>query len=135
MTAQSIEALEKSLFIYRARCFRVVDGDTLDLNIDLGMGIHNYQRVRLQGVNTPETYGVKKNSEEWQAGHKATARVKELLWDGTNSSPKDLWISTHKDKTGKYGRYLATVWFEMNEVLTCLNELLVDEGLAETAGY
>jgi micrococcal nuclease len=140
MTLQSKEGLTKddlelSLFTYVARCFRVVDGDTLDLNIDLGMGVHNYQRVRLYGIDTPETYGVKKDSEEWQAGQKATARVKELVWDGTNSTPRDLWIETHKDKTGKYGRYLATIWLEMGDDLVCLNTTLVAEGLAVEATY
>jgi len=117
------------LYTYKALCRRVVDGDTLDLDIDLGLDAHRYERVRLFGIDTPETYGVKKDSEEYQAGMKAKGRVAELV------TSRELWVRTHQDKTGKYGRYLATVWVVVDDALVCVNKLLVTEGLAEYRSY
>ncbi len=56
---------------YKAKLIKVVDGDTLDVQIDLGFNIFQNIRVRLLGVNTPETYGVKKESIEYKKGMKA----------------------------------------------------------------
>jgi micrococcal nuclease len=105
----------------------------LDLDIDLGLGVHNYQRVRLLGVDAPETYGVKKDSEEYAAGVKAKQAVE--TWLGSLGDPRPLWVSTQKDKTGKYGRYLATIWFELEGEVINLNEYLVREGLAVAKTY
>jgi len=117
---------ETELYWYVAECVRVVDGDTVDLMFDLGMNTHRKERVRLYGINTPEVYGVKKESEEYANGMKASVRVKELI------EGKTLWVRTIKDSRGKYGRYLAIVYFEENK---CLNDLLVEEGLAEAKDY
>lgn len=123
------QAFQISLYTYKALCRRVVDGDTVDLDIDLGLDAHRYERVRLFGIDTPETYGVKKDSEEYQAGMKAKARVAELI------TSRELWIDTRQDKTGKYGRYLATIWVVVDDALVCVNRLLVEEGLAEYRSY
>ena len=69
------------LYRYSARCSRVVDGDTLDLDIDLGFGMHFFERVRLFGIDTPETFGVKKDSDEYARGKAAADRVRELVED------------------------------------------------------
>lgn len=118
------------LYWYVATCTRVVDGDTLDLDFDLGMNVHVKERIRLFGVDTPEVYGVKKESEEYALGKKASNRVKELV------EGKEVWVNTKKDKKGKYGRYLAIVFFEDEEGNNqSLSELLVKEGLAEVKEY
>ena len=127
------DILESHLYAYRAKCLKVVDGDTLDLDIDLGMGVHNHQRVRLYGINPPETYGVKKGSPEHTAGAEATSVVVGLLFN--EGSPVDLWIETHKDKKGKYGRYLAIIWLELDGEVINLNRHLVKEGLAQEKTY
>ena len=57
---------------YRAKLVRVVDGDTIDLDIDLGFYIRITERVRLEGVNTPEIFRVKKESEEYKRGHRCS---------------------------------------------------------------
>lgn len=125
---------DKQLYTYKATCRRVVDGDTLDLDIDLGLKVHSHERVRLHGIDTPETYGVKKDSEEYAAGVKAKNRVEELLRPG--GEPVDLMVETRKDKTGKYGRYLVLVWLVVTgEEFICLNEMLVTEGLAVHRSY
>jgi len=105
-----------SLYGYLARVLRVVDSDTLDLSVDLGMNVHVTERARLLGVNGPETYGVKKDSAEYAAG----IELKEWLMTelGAAFDPKghpidtdvDVRIITTKDKKGKYGRYLVELF-------------------------
>ena len=53
------------MYQYKAKVERIVDGDTIDVVIDLGFKITTNQRIRLAGINTPETYNVKKDSEEY----------------------------------------------------------------------
>lgn len=110
---------------YKAECLRVVDGDTIDLRVDLGMKIEHRVRVRLQGINTPETYGVKKDSEEYKLGLAAKERLIELIMG------KSLTVVTEKDKTGKYGRYIATIYVDEVDV----NDTLVKEGHAKEVTY
>ena len=129
MPEPTIETMNQTLFTYRATCMRVVDGDTVDLNVDLGLRVHQHARFRLFGIDTPETYGVKKDSEEYKAGLAAKSRLAELIVG------KELWIDTHKDETGKYGRWLATVWVVLDKEVTNINELLVEEGHAEERSY
>ena len=137
----TVDDLEMSLYTYKAKCRRVVDGDTLDLELDLGLKAFRHERVRLYGLDTPETYGVKKDSEEYRAGQAAAAFVTNRVFHaGSPTTPKDLWVETHKDSTGKYGRYLATIWYtELDEdgvvVLRCLNDELVNNGHAEHRSY
>ena len=109
------------MYEYKAKLIRVIDGDTVDFDIDLGFDSHLYARVRLLGINTPETYGVKKATEEYVTGMQAKNFVVDFL------SGKEILIKTEKDKTGKYGRYLATVYVDG----VSLNQKLLDEGLAE----
>lgn len=111
------------LYWYSAVCNRVVDGDTLDLTFDLGMHVHIKERVRVYGIDTPEIYGVKKDSEEYERGCLASARVKELI------EGKRIWVNTKKDK---YGRYLAIIFYEDdNGASRSLAQTLVAEGLAK----
>lgn len=114
------------MYEYEAICERVVDGDTVDLAIDLGLNVWVKERVRLHGIDTPETFGVKKGSAEYEAGKKATARVQELILN------RMVRVETIKDRKGKYGRYIARIWLLDG---TCLNSLLVSEGLAVEKEY
>lgn len=115
--------MDKNLYWYKALCKSVIDGDTLDLEIDLGMNIFIRERVRLAEINTSEIFGVKVGSDEYNAGLKSKARVEELALS------KTVFILTIKDKKEKYGRYLAKVYLEDG---TCLNDLLLAEGLAKS---
>ena len=74
------------------------------------------QKARLLGINTPEARG-----KEREAGLVSRDRLRELI-DG-----KDIIVATHKDKGGKYGRLLATIFLDGVNV----NQQLIDEGLAE----
>lgn len=128
------------MYQYNAIIQRVVDGDTLEIAIDLGLSvwIHD-EKIRLYGINTPEVYGVKKGSPEWKTGEKASDFVKSVL-----KEKDEIIIETIKDKKEKFGRYLAVVYAKFNtEVFSgltgirnlgdyyCLNDILVAKGLAE----
>ena len=116
------------MYKYKAKVDRVVDGDTFDIVIDLGFKITTHQRIRLQGINTPETYNVKKGSEEYEKGMAA----KNFAIQRIEANNFEASIETEKD-TGKFGRYIATVWLADNEI--SLNDELVQKGFAEVANY
>lgn len=108
-------------YCYKAICTRVIDGDTCEFLIQLGFGVMKKDRFRTLGINTPETYGVKKTSIEYQLGSLAKEWLKARI------EGKEVIIKTHKDKQGKYGRYLCEIFLdEVN-----IGELMVTEGLAE----
>lgn len=115
---------------YTATKVRVVDGDTIDLDVDLGFQVHLKVRVRLKGVNTPEIYGIDKESEEYAEGIRAKRFVE--LWFETHA--EELILRTEKDRRGKYGRWIGTVWpttdgeWEDEESGRSLNDRLRDEG-------
>ena len=89
-------------YIRRAKIVRLVDGDTVDVDIDLGMAITTRQRLRLFGINTPEVRGPEK-----VAGHAAPQHLADLLVRYRHEGEWDIVVQTRKDKRGKYGRYLA----------------------------
>lgn len=116
------------MYKYKARVDRIVDGDTMDVIIDLGFKVTTHQRIRLQGINTPETYSVKKDSEEYKKGMAA----KNFVIQRIEANNFEALVETEKD-TGKYGRYIATVWLADNPV--SLNDELVEKGFAKVAHY
>ena len=105
------------MYEYAATVRRVVDGDTLDVEIDLGLEIRLRTRLRLAGVNTPEL-----DTIEGQ-------QVKEKLESIFSANPSVV-VRTIKDRKEKYGRYLATVLCSDG---TFLNEWLVQSGFADRA--
>jgi len=111
-----------SLYNYRANVVGVYDGDSVTLDIDLGLGVWSKgQKCRLAGINTPEI-----RAEERPEALKAKQRLCELILG------KQVAISTEKDKTGKYGRWLVTIWdLDSDGVWTNINDLLLLEGYAE----
>ena len=100
------------LWQYRADIERVVDGDTLDLVIDLGFGINlsgDEARVRLLDIDTAETYGVRKESDEYRTGQEHKAFVEEWVSQAGNIE-WPFYVETRKDdERGKYGRWLAVI--------------------------
>ena len=104
------------LYQYKAKLIRVVDGDTIDFEVDLGFRVKKDVRVRLVGVNTPEIYSVKKDSEEYQEGMKAKQFVENWIENNKNEDGY-IRLATLKGKTGKYGRWLADVGSLKNENL------------------
>lgn len=108
-------------YVYRAHIISVYDGDTVRANIDLGFNIFmNDQVLRLCGIDTPEVSG-----EEREQGLKIRDYVRDLILD------KDVIIKTYKDSKGKYGRWLADIYYYTKSGQVNLNEELVKKGLAE----
>ena len=105
---------------------RVVDGDTIDVTIDLGFDLFKKERVRVAGVDTPEKRT--RDLEEKELGIEATNWLKEKL-DGAISGNDDLVIRTELvGGMGKYGRLLG--WLYIGDSEVSLNELMIEEGYA-----
>jgi micrococcal nuclease len=99
---------------------KVVDGDTVDVEIDLGFSLTKKERVRLAGIDTPESRT--RNLVEKEYGLEAKAYLEDLLENSQN-----LIVKTEKD--GKYGRMLG--WFFENEFsIYSINQKMIDEGYA-----
>lgn len=107
------------MYEYRCVVVKVVDGDTVDVDIDLGFGVWmKKQRIRMYGIDTPESRT--RDLEEKKYGLMAKEIVKKYVPEGSTQT-----LITRKDKSGKYGRILGSfkITFEENE--TTLNEWMV----------
>ena len=126
------------MYDYMAELVKVVDGDTIDCDIDLGFGVWlKNQRVQLYGINAPETRT--KDLLEKEAGLLAKARLTALL-------PDRFLLTSVKDKKGKFGRILGIINIPQTKMLDRngkkikrifidVNRLLVKEGHAKEAKY
>ena len=117
----------KSCYNFRVtKINRVVDGDTIDVTIDLGFDLYKKERVRVAGVDTPEKRT--RDKEEKELGLDATAWLKEKL-DGALRGDDELIIRTELvGGVGKYGRLLG--WLYVGDDDLSLNELMITEGYA-----
>ena len=105
---------------------RVVDGDTIDVTIDLGFDLYKKERVRVAGVDTPEKRT--RDLEEKALGIDATNWFKQKLED-TIDGEYELTIRTElKGGVGKYGRLLG--WLYVGDEEISLNEMMITEGYA-----
>lgn len=110
------------MYEYRARVENVVDGDTIDVVVDVGFHIQRQIRLRLARVDTHETYGVAKDGDEYRKGK----RESEFVGSWLESDADDEWpIVVRTEKKGKYGRYLAEV--ERRRGGEILNDALLRE--------
>ena len=117
----------KSCYNFRVtKINRVVDGDTIDVTIDLGFDLYKKERVRVAGVDTPEKRT--RNLEEKALGLDATAWLKQKL-EETIKGDEELLIRTElKGGVGKYGRLLG--WLYVGDSDVSLNEQMITEGYA-----
>lgn len=112
----------------------------MEIDIDLGLSvwIHD-EKIRLYGIDTPEVYGVKKGSPEWELGNKSSEFVKMYVKENDF-----VIVDTIKDRKEKYGRYLALVFIKIEDIVLsgltdirsvgdyhCLNDILIGKGLAK----
>ena len=105
---------------------RVLDGDTIDVTIDLGFDLYKKERVRVAGVDTPEKRT--KDDEEKALGYDATHWLEEKL-DAAIKGEEDLVIRTELvGGVGKYGRLLG--WLYIGDADLSLNEMMIAEGYA-----
>ena len=109
------------MFEYNCTIVRVVDGDTVDVDIDLGFGVWlRKQRIRFHGVDTPESRT--RDLEEKKYGLAAKAFVEGHLPVGSIRT-----LTTVKDKVGKYGRILCKfkAWDAQTDACVYLNQLMI----------
>jgi micrococcal nuclease len=111
------------MYEYRVKkVLKIVDGDTIDVDIDLGFSVSFTQRVRLAGIDTPESRTT--DLKEKALGLEVKEYLKNLL-DGA----EDIVIQTEKpDSSEKYGRILG--WLFINDEDASLNEKMISEGYA-----
>jgi len=114
------------MYNYKISPLRVIDGDTIDAEIDLGFDVKIKKRIRFMGINTPESRT--RDLEEKARGLAAKDRVKQLL-DGCDN------ITLNSHGVGKFGRCLGEIMLDMVDgqeklTLVSLNELLIKEGHA-----
>ena len=106
---------------------KVLDGDTIDVTIDLGFDLYKKERVRVAGVDTPEKRT--RDLEEKALGIDATNWLKKKLEDTIAGDGDELTIRTELvGGVGKYGRLLG--WLYINEDILSLNEQMITEGYA-----
>ena len=118
----------KSCYNFRVTSIdRVLDGDTIDVTIDLGFDLYKKERVRVAGVDTPEKRT--RDLEEKELGIDATNWLKEKL-DGAIAGDDDLVIRTELvGGVGKYGRLLGWLYIG-GDASSSLNEQMIEEGYA-----
>jgi endonuclease YncB( thermonuclease family) len=117
----------KSCYNFRVtEIVKVLDGDTIDVIIDLGFDLYKKERVRIAGVDTPEKRT--RDLEEKALGIDATNWLKEKL-EGAISGEDDLVIRTElKGGVGKYGRLLG--WLYIGDETESINERMIRQGYA-----
>ena len=117
----------KSCYNFRVTSIdKVLDGDTIDVTIDLGFDLYNKERVRVAGVDTPEKRT--KDDEEKALGYDATHWLEDKL-NGAITGDDDLVIRTELvGGVGKYGRLLG--WLYIGDSDLSLNEQMITEGYA-----
>ena len=107
------------MFTYAAKLIEVIDGDTVDLLIDLGFGVHVKERCRLYGIDAPEM--------PTAAGKAAKAYLESLV-----RASGELFVATRKmprkpkEKTDKYGRYLAVLYDNYHDVEADVDETKIN---------
>ena len=104
------------MYEYKCKLVKVVDGDTVDVDIDLGFGVWlQNQRIRMYGIDAPES----RTSDKVEKVYGMAAKDFVIKW--TNAG--DLVLKTFKDGKGKYGRILGELWY--NDVN--INQRMIEE--------
>jgi micrococcal nuclease len=125
--------MTSGLYVYQLSNIRVIDGDTIDADIDLGFRITVRKRIRLYGIDAPETRlqskikNLEDRKNEKSLGLSAKARVSEIC--STNS------VYLESVSIGKYGRVVGTIYYLEDDIgvqedFVSINDLLVTEGYA-----
>ena len=129
MTEYSQEPCE---FIYKVSSLeKVVDGDTIDVTLDLGFDVCTRQRVRLLGIDTPESRT--SDAEEKKFGLLSKKKLKEWCLKAVESEKDDIEIELRcpeRDSRGKFGRILAEVWVSEDGQWTNVNKWMCENGYA-----
>ena len=122
------------MYEYHCKILKVVDGDTVDVDIDLGFGVWlKKERVRVNGIDTPESRT--RDKEEKKFGLISKNRVKQLLPVGSTQILKTESDRNGEDKKGKFGRILGDFVFtkslgDSGRLIDRLSDVLIDENMA-----
>lgn len=115
----------ENLYFYRATINSVWDGDTVTATVDCGFHIKKEKvKIRLYGINAPEL-----KKETLEQGRASRDFLRSLVLGN------EIIIETVKDKKGKYGRYLANLWIDIDGYATCVNDHLVENNYAVYKEY
>ena len=120
------------MYHYKAKVLRVVDGDTYDMEVDLGFDIRFTARFRLRGIDTPETWRPKTEAER-EHGERATVFVKNLI-EGKE-------VRVYSSKLGIYGRYACDIMLDGKQKengvfeTQSLAQILKEEGFEKKDSY
>lgn len=115
------------MYEYRAKIIKVVDGDTVDVDIDLGFGVVlTDERVRMMGIDTPESRT--RDKVEKKFGLASKARLKEIL--GKQAILQTQINRNGEDMKGKFGRILGDFQVDMDGEDKLATQVLVEEGHA-----
>lgn len=109
------------MYEYRCKVVHIVDGDTVDVDIDLGFGVWMHkERVRLFGIDTPESRT--RDLEEKKYGLAAKDFITNMLDDSGG-----IILKTHKDGTGKFGRILGELWRTTDFADKSINQYMIEK--------
>ena len=109
------------MYEYRCKVVKIIDGDTVEVDIDLGFGVWLHkERIRLFGIDTPESRT--RDLEEKKYGLAAKEYLTGMLDDDGG-----IKLKTHKDKTGKFGRILGELWRTTNYADQSINNYMIDK--------
>ena len=109
------------MYFYKVpKVLKIIDGDTIDVEIDLGFGIYTKQRIRLSGYDAPETYRPKTEAE-YKAGEKCAKYLSESI----DQYKDKLYIKTEKH-IGLYGRYIGELFYKNKNEYISINQMLVE---------
>ena len=109
------------MYEYRCKVVKIIDGDTVDVDIDLGFGVWLHkERIRLYGIDTPESRT--RDLEEKKYGNAAKKFLTGMLDDEAG-----ILLKTQKDAEGKFGRILGELWRTTNYADQSINDYLVEK--------
>jgi len=109
------------MYEYRCKVVKIIDGDTVDVDIDLGFGVWlKKERIRMFGIDTPESRT--RDLEEKKYGLAAKAYITKLLDDEGG-----IVLKTRKDKEGKYGRILGELWRTTDFADKSINDYMIEK--------
>lgn len=114
-----------SLYRYSVEVVRVIDGDTVDVIIDLGFEVFVKERVRLAGIDAPEVRT--RDLFEKEKGEISTFWLEQRCWDAKFDGIPIILQTTQYNPRGKFGRCIGTLYIEEINI----NEEMLDKGLAE----
>ena len=109
------------MYEYRCNIVKIIDGDTVDVDIDLGFGVWmTNERVRLYGIDTPESRT--RDLDEKKYGLLAKSFLIRMLGDEGG-----IVLKTHKDAEGKFGRILGELWRTTDFADKSINDYMIEK--------